>query len=284
MSETTSNNFSAEGVLSKTKTEKGGKTMKTYIFNAADGNPTAIIVGPDLKREDYARINDDIQSKFPEVEQVGFYEEENGVPRLQMAGGEFCGNATRSFACLLKEFNADLDVFYFNVSGYEGRVEAQVVEETEPGEYFCEARLGKMPCRIVDKYCRGVEFSIVDLGGITHIIVSEDEYLFDPDSYESEVKRIKQDLGVDNDAVGVLWVTESEGNIYMKPVVWVKEIDTCYYETSCGSGSIAVAMKRGKYSDIVQPSGSSIKVELTGDSLFLSSVVKKTKEVVYERD
>ncbi len=254
--------------------------MRVLIFSAAKGNPTAIVVASNLGRDNYPIINGEIQRQYPEVEQVGFYEEEDNRPKLQMAGGEFCGNATRSFACLLKEFYPDRDSFDFYVSGYEGPVSARV-EEVSDGDYFCQAELGEMPCRIERKSFQGVYFKVVDLGGITHIVVQEDDYSFCDNNYARQVEKVRTQLGVDNSAVGVLWIKEVRDLIYMKPVVWVKDIDTCYYETSCGSGSIAVALEKGRDAEIIQPSGAGIRVERKNGKLILSSVMKKIKEVDY---
>ena len=271
-----------EKIDSITNQNQRRKVMTVQIFSAAEGNPTALVIDQGLERKDYPRINQQIQQDNPEVEQVGFYEEENGVPRLQMAGGEFCGNAARSFSCLLKEFFPDQSFFRFYASGYEGQITGQI-EERGDQDYFCEVELEDMPYRIEEKNWNGTIFSVVDMGGITHIIVSEKDYSFRENNYSEQVKEVREQLGVDNSAVGVLWVSESGGEIYMKPVVWVKDIDTCYYETSCGSGSMAVAFQKGKNSTVIQPSGGDIRVEWREEKLVLSSRMKKIKEVDYVR-
>jgi len=53
-------------------------------------------------------INDKIMKLNPNIEQVGFVEI-NNKPKLIMAGGEFCGNATRSAA-------------YFYLKGKKGKI------------------------------------------------------------------------------------------------------------------------------------------------------------------
>lgn len=63
------------------------------------GNITALVEGIPDRRPLRKKINDEIMKVFPKVEQVGFLD--RSIKRLEMAGGEFCGNATRCAAYLL---------------------------------------------------------------------------------------------------------------------------------------------------------------------------------------
>ena len=257
---------------------QGGKIMKTNIYNAAGGNATAINFGEKIDRGDFGRINDDLQARFSDVEQVAFYEEQDGVPLLQMAGGEFCGNATRSFACLLQELNPERTEFEFFVSGFPGKVTA-TVKPLGNNRFFCEAIFKGMKGEVRQEEINGVSFIVVDLGGIKHIIVSEDDVSFDKSTYEFKMKEIKDSLGVNCEAVGVLWTKEQDGKIFMNPVVWVKSINTCYYETSCGSGSIAIGLAMQKDVEVVQPSGKEIKVAFNDNAIVLSSEMEKIMQL-----
>ena len=62
------------------------------IFNPA-GNITALVLGDEYNLEQKKLINKKIMEQEPKVEQVGFISQK--YKRLTMAGGEFCGNATR---------------------------------------------------------------------------------------------------------------------------------------------------------------------------------------------
>ena len=70
-----------------------------YAICRPGGNDTALVYGSDYTQEQKKCINDAIMKKHSNVEQVGFIDF-NKKPELQMAGGEFCGNATRSAANL----------------------------------------------------------------------------------------------------------------------------------------------------------------------------------------
>lgn len=252
--------------------------MKISVFSAAGGNPTATVYDSDHHPDNYARINYRLQKDSLQIEQVAFYEEQDDLPKLQMAGGEFCGNATRAFACLLKELSPNKSEFNFYVSGFPGIVSAKV-KIKELGLYFCEVRFENFNYSIRNKELDSKNISIVDLGGIIHIIVDESILPFDEKNYEKKMKEMKNELGIDCDAVGVLWLSKKNNKIAIKPVVWVKNIDTCYYETSCGSGSIAVGLAENKNVEVLQPSGGTIYVRIEGDTLIMASEMKKILEI-----
>ena len=153
------------------------------------------------------------------------------------------------------------------------------VKKKELGLYFCEAKLENFNYSIRSKELDGKQFLIVDLGGIVHIIVDESIIPFDKKNYEKKMKEMKNELGVDCSAVGVLWLRKKNNKIAIKPVVWVKDIDTCYYETSCGSGSIAVGLAENKSVEVVQPSGGKIFVKIEGDTLVLASEIEKKLDI-----
>ncbi len=69
--------------------------MKKYNYKIyiPSGNPTALVIGIEKDLEKRKEINNAIMSKYDFIEQVGFINPNN--PELIMAGGEFCGNATR---------------------------------------------------------------------------------------------------------------------------------------------------------------------------------------------
>ena len=76
--------------------------MIRYIPADPAGNLTAIVLSP-VAAQDRAKIAAEMMTRCPEgFEQVGFADETSltgDLPTLCMMGGEFCGNATRAFAC-----------------------------------------------------------------------------------------------------------------------------------------------------------------------------------------
>lgn len=255
-------------------------SMKIKVFKAAGGNQTAIISCSDVTREKYSELNKDLQNDYREIEQVGFWEEKDGVPFLQMAGGEFCGNATRAFACFLKDEEPEKNEFCFKVSGYSGKI-FSIVEDIGNNKYYCAVRFPNFlnTIKIIEKKYKKNLVRIVNLGGIVHILLDEGSYKFPRENYELFMKKLKNDLKVDCGAVGVVWFYKKNKKIYIKPVVWVKSIDTCFYETSCGSASIAIGLIYREDASVIQPTNEEIKVGFEGSAILLSSKMEKTMEL-----
>ena len=68
----------------------------------------------------------------------------------------------------------------------------------------------------------------------------------------------------------MVWIERKDDSVAIHPVVWVRSIDTFFYESSCGSGTIA-ACAVTSVSDIIQPTGKIIRAEVDGDFVTLES-------------
>ncbi len=239
-----------------------------HIVTAAGGNATAIqVLDAPQGRDWYVRQGQELMVRMADyqVEQVGFL-----IPNeihFEMAGGEFCGNAARSAAVLLSEIT-DQNHPRFTMSGYDGRVRAEV-DQTTDQRYdvvcaFIDLPMTKSQSWVSDD--QGA--TLVDLGGIAHVVL---EAPFPRNGYEEQHRKFVNGLHLQgHDAVGVCWIRYQDDQVHMDPVVWVRAVDSFFYETSCGSGSIAVAAVTGK-SQIIQPSGQTILVGLDGSTTTLRS-------------
>lgn len=109
--------------------------MIEYELLNPSGNVTALVT-KDVPREKYKEISNEIMNNNPNVEQVGFLKKySDTVFRLEMAGLEFCGNASRAFACFLaKEKYVSSNKFEISVSGYDSLIECNV--EKKGNEFF----------------------------------------------------------------------------------------------------------------------------------------------------
>lgn len=240
------------------------------LVTAAGGNGTAIeIIDASLRREDYESrgktLCDDFEAQG--AEQAGFLViDEN---HFEMAGGEFCGNATRSAAVILYEHESQVPL-QFTVSGFDGTVHATVDRLTDT-TFFVAATFPGMRVKSEEVMLEdGSPASIVDLGGIVHVVV-EGKLPETADEYSMQHRKIVDQFDLSHrDAVGVVWYEKSGGVVHMHPVVWVRAVDTFYYETSCGSGTIAVGGVTG-FSSIIQPSGMAISAEIAEDRVILKS-------------
>jgi len=215
------------------------------IYNPA-GNITAIVLGDKYSKEEKKKINDEIMKKENEVEQVGFIS--NKEFKLTMAGGEFCGNATR---CAIK--------YYLKEKGKNIAIKASGTTKILTGGIYKDNIWVEMPMnKKIDKISENTYIAKMD--GITHILIKNEI-----PNRERAIKIINKYKG-DDKAVGCVFIKEYEKGIKIDPFVWVKDIDTLFYEKSCGSGTACAGMiyLSGKIKQIkvLQPSGEVIEVFL----------------------
>lgn len=244
--------------------------MSEYIIEAAGGNATAIVViDCDGDREWYEAQGRELMARTEHlgVEQAGFLNLNRR--HFEMSGGEFCGNAARAAAMLIAHLTSE-NSFTFTMSGYDGPVSASVtLGNQKDADVTCSFPNMRPEARNVI-LSDGKNVKVVDLGGIVHVFV-EGEFFNDPNFYEPLHREITNDLGLnERSAVGVCWLGESNGRVLLHPVVWVRGIDSFFYETACGSGSIAAGVATGQ-SEIVQPSGQVIHVDIASDGVHLTS-------------
>lgn len=248
--------------------------MKTYLITAAGGNGTAIrVLERPLTRDEYAREGHTLGIAYEPfgAEQAGFL-----IPsekHFEMGGGEFCGNATRSAAVLLSELSGASDVQY-TVSGYDGTVHS-TVRKLRMNVYEVISTLPNLPTETTARNLSdGASVYIVDLGGIVQVVINGRL----PSDYKSAHRSITRELGLESRAaVGVTWYKRDGNGVEMHPVVWVRDVDTFFYEQSCGSGTIAVASVTG-IRTVKQPTGQSIEAHVSPEAVTLKSEMEITKE------
>ena len=116
----------------------------------------------------------------------------------------------------------------------------------------------------------GSAAALVDLGGIVHVVL-EAAFPAAAEAFRARHRAlcVQLDLAA-RPAVGVVWCERTHGRIAIHPVVWVREVDSFFYESSCGSGSIAAAAVCGVGS-VRQPSGREIDVTLDAAGIALAS-------------
>lgn len=245
-------------------------SKRKYLITAAGGNGTAIqILDQSLSRAQYVEYGRELGKEMEAhgAEQAGFLILKDN--HFEMAGGEFCGNASRAAAVLLSKLQKKPNPS-FTISGYRGRVEA-VVEKRGDENYFVRCIFPGMPVECISVVLSsGQNADIVDLGGIVHVVI-KGVFPAEKSAYESAHRSIMSELGLENrGAVGTIWYENVGGVVTMHPVVWVKDVDTFFYEQSCGSGTIAVGKITG-LSSIIQPTGKSIEAVIGNDAVVLAS-------------
>ena len=208
--------------------------LEYYIINPT-GNITALVIS-DVNRKNFKSVSNLIMQKHPQVEQVGFVDFSEGIPKLHMAGGEFCGNATISTAVLYCALNgikkAGISVLVY---GTKEPVFVDVCGEN--GEFSGTGSFAKATIIENKNFTLGertFSLPLVALPGIAHIIADES---INRDIAEKILRKYSKESGYP--AMGIMIFNREDGSLL--PIVYVDECDTLIYENSCVSGSIAVA-------------------------------------------
>jgi len=212
------------------------KNIRILTANPA-GNVTIFVLDK-FERSQYQEIATQLLA-IEELhgEQVAFITGDNS---MDMCGLEFCGNASRSFALMLAKKRG--------ISG-EAFVEVRVSGCSEPLSVYVNTEKNytriKMPQPLSVKdltFAYQKEeadvispVKMVDFGGILHIIVTNQE----PTRENFDYIKSKVYEKLSPPAFGVMFF-DAEKN-FLTPVVYVKDVDTTYFEGSCGSGATAVA-------------------------------------------
>jgi len=231
------------------------------------GNDTVLILNGDVNPLTKKVINNSVMKIYPNIEQVGFvFLMENKV-QLNMAGGEFCGNATRSTADLA--LNSQPGNLQIKVSGVENVLKAGV---TPDGEAFAQMPVYSNISK-VKKDTKNESGWIVEMEGITHYVDFDSTKIIglsDEEIKQLSISTIREKGLEQFPASGVIYVKKlgNEG-LQITPVVYVKEINTLFLETACGSGTCAVGEVMSIINNrsiielpILQPSGEIIKISV----------------------
>lgn len=168
------------------------------------------------------------------AEQVGFLETPS-LPgarlRLQMMGGEFCGNASMSAAALLALEDGLADgeerVYPLEVSGAEGLVNCRIARR---GEGY----LGTVRMPLPRSFAQVGGYPAVLFDGIVHVLVPENEMT----DAQAEVFAAQRCAELGADALGVLLIDREKSAF--RPLVYVRATDGAVWEHGCGSGTAAL--------------------------------------------
>ena len=233
------------------------------------GNITLLVEGM-FDKSTKKTINDFLLKQFPKAEQVGFFGQSNTIPQLEMAGGEFCGNAVRSLShLLLNEKTISLDI--------------EIVGKTIRTGYKDNLIFTEIPIKPSFSSITKISSDLykVELEGITHLISLREQN----DSIDN-LKKIAKDLLeqfnllTSSPAAGVMFVKKSQADtevIAIDPVVWVRDIQTLFYETACGSGTTAIALwiSKNRSENIT-----TLHIQQPSNAIFTAVVEKSQKEFI----
>ena len=213
------------------RTKDMKKDYEVAVLDPA-GNVTAIVLS-DVPAAERARAAARLL-RLPElhIEQVAFLTAPRcgGEIRLEMMGGEFCGNALRcaGFYHALRTGAQGKTCVFAEISGAEGV--QPVMADTAAGE---ASTVMPLPRAVQPADWPDVPAVRVTFDGITHFVIDRAQ----PD--DALVQRAIA-AAPEASAVGALFLDRAAGS--MRPVVFVRETGSCVAETSCASGSVATAV------------------------------------------
>ncbi len=228
--------------------------MKIKILRANPaGNITLFVLDPVPKEQRPSIAGRLMEIPELQAEQVGFLcpPIQGCVSRMEMAGGEFCGNATRAFGMLTAREQGGLSKVQVEVSGCDHPVDVDVnlAEGTARAEM-------PVPVWVKTVTVGTTAGTLVHLGGIAHLVV---EGVEPSQEFFDRAEPLFRDIpGLD--AYGVIFLEPETGK--MTPLVKVPAANTLVWEGSCGSGSLACAVAQsqtlpdGEFArDYIQPAG-----------------------------
>ena len=205
-----------------------------YVLMNPAGNLTVVVISavPLVQRQQVAKAL--LSDTALAAEQVGFLAAPkfSGQIRLEMMGGEFCGNALRSIG------------YYYAAT--HGLAKTQVLAEISgaSGAFGVTVDVSKhiattqmpLPTAIEQVAFSHCNATAVAFSGIIHYIVAESTDAAVIDEADMFTMAHYPHMG----AFGVMFVDTSAPSI--RPAVYVRDTETLYYETSCASGSAATAV------------------------------------------
>jgi diaminopimelate epimerase len=173
------------------------------------------------------------------AEQVGFVvppaqDTPGGLWRLEMMGGEFCGNAARAFGLLVARRLglAGEHTLFIEISGAGEPLPVRISTSAGTAEVDMPKPLAEYSIA-----CQGKNLAAIVFAGITQLIAPDA-----PPSRESffAIQKAVEQKKPFPDALGVMFLDTVKN--FMTPAVYVYATGSLVFESSCGSGSAALAI------------------------------------------
>ena len=245
--------------------------MEFRFVKASPCRNTTVFVEDDVSVFVRARLarylmNDEVLA----AEQVGFLVPplyEVSALRVEMAGDEFCGNASLALRALavMRGLRATGTPFFVECSGSESPLRVSA-ESVAPGRWRGTVELSpKARILEIELSSAGVTYhgAIVELPGICHFCIESEP--FSQETYDALLKQLTKHIV--SDAYGIIPYRENGNNGFsICPYVAVPAAKSFVFEQACGSGSFALglwlARIRGLTRLDVMQSGGTIHVEI----------------------
>lgn len=244
----------------------------TYCIANPAGNITVLVTSP-VEKSEYAEISRRLLETVDGSEQVGFLVSPvlGGDIRLEMMGGEFCGNALRCAGLYYAKMHPDFKsgIIKTEISGCDRVLDVLINGENGDVE-------GEMPLPVDNDIAMLWKTRIADaviFDGIVHCVSEQDHSDIKPAWLKESLRSLA--LQYHTSAVGLIRLDREKMEI--TPTVYVVSTDTMICESSCASGSEAVAIclaeeeMDGVYTYNLKEPGGTLCVTVTKESGFVVS-------------
>lgn len=222
--------------------------MKQEI-NFIKFNPTqnmTVLVQTSHPIEEHRHIASKIMSyESVYAEQVGFIEKavkHGAAAHLQMAGGEFCGNACMALAALIASENElqhnDRMEIVLEASGTDHLVMCQVQKNAD--EYCCQVDMPlpkKIEQRTITYDGHDLDIVIVRYQDFIHIVMEVEQF---NKAVRKRAQALAKLLGITlgSNLIGILLFKSDSGEL--APLIYVPSLDSMIWERGCGSGTASL--------------------------------------------
>lgn len=258
--------------------DKYHRLLERIVVCLPSGNPTALICadkplelaaqGLNQALLEHARLE-----PF-QIEQCGYLlpsSQPEITCRLEMLGGEFCGNATRS---AIRVWQAARHDDLQRVKDGAGLIEVSGVPYPLQWRVDKQQVMVQMPLALDTEIKPLEDGYLVELEGITHLLSLQNFTDFATEAPQLLEKYQLKDLPA---AAISHYDPDSKQAQFC---VYIRAVDTIFMESACGSGTASIglwlyqqAQQKEKYFSITQPSGEAIAVIIDDGKLFISGEV-----------
>ncbi|PIQ91650.1 MAG: hypothetical protein COV70_02550 [Parcubacteria group bacterium CG11_big_fil_rev_8_21_14_0_20_39_22] len=236
-----------------------------YLKINPGGNITAI-VRDNFTQKEKVKLSQKIMRKDKTIEQVGFWSHSKNKKNdgfLDMAGGELCGNAMRALGMLIYK-ETGKSILKLESSGTNEVVKTYIKGSDSAIKLSLDDFSGSK------NYC--------SLPGIKYFITKK---VFERVKAYNILKRKFGKFP----ASGIISYKKEKSLYVIKPIIWVRAVDSLIEETACGSGTLALAfLIYSKYKTrnfkIKQPSGSIFDVVVGKRYINLSGPILKIENII----
>lgn len=240
----------------------------SYAKFSPAGNTTIFLTGkcPEHLRPHYCHEAMSHEGIF--AEQAAFADIRK--KHFTMAGNEFCINACRAFGAFLDLKNRQ------NLPARE-----YIASIGTFGE-ICLSVNGKIPLWDVSLFFQPsiLEIKKTDCGhhlvaltGISHLLIECSQFPEHGSAVPLACGLLKKNHINPAPAAGVIWWKKTKNCLEILPFVQVEKAGTAMLESSCGSGSLALAYVLEKNCSILQPSGYSLSIAVNSKTASVSGPV-----------